>query len=114
MAEKICLQQRVKGFCARLLLVKPLIHGQKVWLQLDAKLPEAVGAKVNDKPRIQQFTQEIKRLSFIDLYALKKWLQCQYDKLKDDWDNTEHFTGSVEQHCQKWLQIYQEHLEVLS
>ena len=113
MAEKNCLQQRVKDFYARLLLVNPLERGNKVWLQLNEKLPKAVGAKVNDEPRIQQFKEEIKHLSFIDLYALKKWLQFKYEKLKNEWETTEHFTGSVEQYCSKWLQIYSEHLEVI-
>ena len=113
MDEKICLQQRVKNFCAQLLLTPPFGRGKKVWLRLNEKLPEAVGAKINDEPRIKQFKEDVKRLSFLDLYALKKWLQYKYDKLKDDWDETEHFTGSFEQHCTKWLQIYEEHLAVL-
>lgn len=113
MAEKNCLKQRVKDFCARLLLVNPLARGEKVWSQLNEKLPEAIGAKINDEPRVRQFAEEVKKLSFTDLYALKKWLQCKYNDLKNDWDTTEHFTGSVEQYWMKWSQIYKEHLEVL-
>lgn len=113
MDEKICLQLRVKDFCARLLLVDPIARGGKVWSRLNEKLPEAIGAKINDEPRVRQFKAETERLSFMDHYALKKWLKCKYNKLKDDWENTEHFTGSFEQHCTKWLQIYEEHLAVM-
>ena len=113
MAEKNCLKQRVKDFCAWLLLSDPLARGHDVWSQLNKKLPEAIGAKINDEPRVRQFAEEVKHLSFTDVYALKKWLQHKYDDLKSDWDETEFFTGSVEQYWMKWSQIYKEHLEVL-
>ena len=111
--EKNYLQQRVKDICARLVLVDPLARGHSVWLRLNEKLPDVVGAKINDEPRLQKFKHEVKSLSFLDFWSLKKWLQYEHGKLKDDWDKTEIFSSSVEQHCIKWLQIYGEHLEVL-
>jgi len=113
MAEKNYLQ-RAKNFCARLALTDPLERGYEVWQRLDQKLPTAIGAKINDEPRVQQFKEEVKRLSFLDRYALKEWLQYRHNKMKSDWDETEHFTSHVEQYCTKWLQIYEEHLEALS
>mgnify|MGYP007070312697 CR=1 FL=1 len=67
MSKKSSLLQRVKNFCARIVLKNQLEHGYKVWIRLDKKLPEAVGAEVNDESRIQQFTKQVKHLSFIDL-----------------------------------------------
>ena len=106
--------ERLKSFIAQQILSDPLGRGYEVWLKLDEQLPQAVGAKVNDEPRVKQFEQMIKKLSFLDYYALKSWMTYRYDTLKYDWDNAEHFTGSVEQYYTKQIQICKEHLEVMA
>ena len=104
----------LKAFVFRLLVSDPLNRGSEVWKKLDERLPPAIGAEVDDQDRIEQFSQQIKTLSFLDYGALKVWLKYKYVTIKQDWETTEHFTASVEQHCMKCLQVYKEHLEVMT
>ena len=86
--------------------------GEKVWLELDAKLPQAVGAIVNDEPRVSQFKQMVQQLSFTDKYALCSYLKQKVYEL--EYERDDFLTGREEQYISKWTQIYQQHLEAIS
>ncbi len=104
-------QRRVKDFIAKYLVYNPMKRGKKVWQKLDEQLPEAVGATINDKPRLKKFQELIKNLSFLDYYALKIYLRKKYI-LTEDASYGLH-TGREEQYCSKWMQIFSQHYNVM-
>ena len=85
--------------------------GERVWNELDSKLPEAVGVIEDDKPRMEQFSKLLDNLSRQKRKALKAWLE---DRIYDLTHNFSEFSSStVEEFERKWLQIFNEHLRVL-
>jgi len=86
--------------------------GKKVWFELDAKLPQAVGAIVNDEPRVTQFKQMVQQLSFTDKYALCAYLKQKIHEFT--YERDDFLTGREEQYISKWTQIYQQHLDAIA
>jgi len=85
--------------------------GRKVWEKLDAQLPKAVGATCEDESRIEKFQELIKTLSFVEYYALKKYLRERYNW----WEDASYglHTGREEEICAKKTQIYSSHYNVM-
>ena len=86
--------------------------GKQVWDELDSQLPEAVGIIEDDKPRMEQFTKLLKNLSYQKKKALQTWLEAEIHDLR--YNFSELSTASEEEFERKWLQIYNEHLRVLT
>lgn len=89
----------------------PLKRGSKVWDSLNEKLPEAIGATVQDQPRIEKFKELVKKLSWLDYYRLEEWLADAYYLAQDSMYDV--VTGSIEQHFTKMSQIYAEHYNAM-
>lgn len=86
--------------------------GLQVWMQLDSELPQAIGALLNDRPRVNLFAQRVRKLSWVKQYALRKWLRRELYELEH---NFAEFTSmQLEEYEQRTKQIYRQHLEVLS
>lgn len=85
--------------------------GQSIWQKLDDQLPKAVGSKCQDEPRIIEFERLIKKLSFVEYYALKEYLRNRYIY----WEESSYglHTGSEEQLCVEKMQIYSSHYNVM-
>ncbi len=104
-------KRKVKNALAKCLVRNFRSRGEKVWKRLNAQLPAPVGSHTTDEPRVKQFEELVKKLSFTDHYALKRWLKFAYNEM----DNSCYgdVTGSIERHCTKWTQIYSEHYNVM-
>ena len=85
--------------------------GERVWDELDAKLPEAVGVIEDDKTRMKQFSELLDNLSQHKKKALKAWIEKRIYDLKY---HSPDLTGWQEEEFErKWMQIFNEHLRVL-
>lgn len=109
--KELSQKRKFKNFVARCWIPDPIARGSKVWKQLDAQLPKAVGACVTDEPRVNEFKKLAEKLPFLDHYALKVWLKYRYNEMEEGTFGI--VTGSVEQYCVKWMQIYSEHYNVM-
>ncbi len=109
--KKTSFKRTIKNFVARSVLLRPLKRGHKVWKNLNKVLPEAIGSTMDDEPRLNDFKELIKKISFLDYYALKKWLEFIYNDTEEL--SFGHHTGKEEAYCSKWMQIYSEHYNVM-
>ena len=103
--------RKFKNFIAGCLLLDPSARGYKVWKRLNDQLPEAVGSTCADEPRIKEFQELIKSLSFVEYYALKEYLRERYNW----WEEASYgsHTGREEELCAKKMQIYSSHHNVM-
>lgn len=85
--------------------------GEKVWNDLDTKLPKAVGVIEDDEPRMEQFSKLLNNLSRQKKKSLRAWIEKQIFNLR--YSAPDFLTWREEEIERKWLQIYNEHLRVL-
>ena len=104
-------KRKFKNAIAGCIVRHPQERGYKVWKRLDALLPQVVGSHTTDEPRVKEFGELTTKLSFLDYYALKLWLKKSYNEMEER--SYGDVTGSLEQHCAKWMQIYSEHYNVM-
>lgn len=104
-------KRKFKNFIAKCLVFNPLERGHKVWKNLNKVLPEAVGSTTDDEPRLNDFKELIKKISFLDYYALKKWLEFIYNDTEELSFGLH--TGKEEAYCSKWMQIYSQHYDAM-
>ena len=104
-------KRKVKNALAKHLVWDVYARGENVWKRLDALLPQVVGSHTTDEPRVKEFGELTTKLSFLDYYALKLWLKKSYNEMEER--SYGDVTGSLEQHCAKWMQIYSEHYNVM-
>lgn len=111
-AKKKSLLRRLKDTVAKVILGQNVYRvGRKVWTRLDHQLPNVVGAIINDEPRVEQFSQMVKSLSFMDKYALCVYLERKIHKLNNE--HGELLSGFEEEYICKWTQVYSQHLEAI-
>ncbi len=85
--------------------------GEIIWDELDVQLPEAVGVIEDDKPRMEQFANLLKKINRHKKKALQEWIE---ERIYDfQYHGPDLCTGSEEEFERKWLQIFNEHLRVL-
>lgn len=104
-------KRKVKNALAKHLVWDFYARGENVWKRLDALLPQVVGSHITDEPRVKEFAELVKELSFLDHYSLKEWLKFEYYEMEEG--TFGHVSGSIEQYCTKWMQIYSEHYNVM-
>lgn len=106
-----CLTDFWARFCLLCLCKNSRKLGQQVWSELNAELPEAVGASINDEPRVRIFAQKVRKLSRVKQYALRKWLKLELHELEH---NFSEFTSmQLEEYERRTKQIYRQHLEAM-
>ena len=103
---------KLKNRLAAVLVRNPVALGHQVWCKLNQDLTAPVGALKNDAPRVKIFAQKAQNLSFTAYYSLKKWLECEYKRLEDEFP--ELHTCSEEQRYLIQRQIYRQHLDALN
>lgn len=87
------------------------ILGGQVWSRLDAELPEAIGAIINDRPRVCLFAEKVRKLSWMKQYALRRWLKREIYELEH---NFAEFTDyQLEEYERRTKQIYRQHLQAM-
>ncbi len=86
--------------------------GQEIWKRIDKELPPAVGAIINDAPRVEMFRSIVKILPSTEKKRLQQWLEHEIYELEHNF--AEHSTGAAEEHEARMKQIYGQHLEVMS
>lgn len=86
--------------------------GKKIWDKLDAQLPEAHGVIEDDKPRMEQFSKLLNQIGKLKKKALQEWIEEQIYNLK--YLAPDLTTWQEEEFERKWLQIYSEHLRILT
>lgn len=87
-------------------------NGERIWNELDALLPPAVGIIEDDLPRIEAFKRQVQKLGRRDKNDLKSWLVLQIYDLEHNF--CELSTSSEEELERQWKQIYNQHLKAIS
>lgn len=86
-----------------------LSRGQKIWKELDAKLPPAVAIIKNDEARVRKFADKVNHLPPTDRLCLIEWLQHEIAHCFDAHDTSYPGRKSARK---KW-QILNQHLKAI-